>query len=338
MRTKHPFQTYEAIFDQPRAFGAVVAENESKIQELSRLIEQAQTVFLVGTGTSHYNAWASRFILRTAFPDKSIFDQTAMDFALYEELVDEQSLVIVFSYRGDKQYALQSLEKARSAGAPGVLIAGHQKNRTNKSADLLLETVSQQESSAHTVSYTSALALVVAAANGPVEELGQVLADGLKLEPAMKKEAAKAKDVRKIWLAGGGPNEITAKEIALKIKETSYKHAEGLGTEELFHGPFQAAEPEDLFILIVPEGKAQDRTLQLAPAIKEIGATVMIVGDNKAKGTHQVSKVAEEYTTISCITPLYLFTYHLALAKGTNPDSYRLEDPRFANAFKYMKL
>jgi glucosamine--fructose-6-phosphate aminotransferase (isomerizing) len=29
---------------------------------------------------------------------------------------------------------------------------------------------------------------------------------------------------------------------------------------------------------------------------------------------------------------LQLFSYHLALARGTNPDGFRVDDPRFARA------
>jgi glucosamine--fructose-6-phosphate aminotransferase (isomerizing) len=36
--------------------------------------------------------------------------------------------------------------------------------------------------------------------------------------------------------------------------------------------------------------------------------------------------------------PLQLFTYYLALAKGTNPDGFRLEDPRFAEASRQVQL
>ncbi|WP_287518038.1 SIS domain-containing protein [Okeania sp. SIO2C2] len=52
---------------------------------------------------------------------------------------------------------------------------------------------------------------------------------------------------RRIWLVGGGQNAITAYEIALKIKETSYLQAEGMSIETMLHGPFQCTETEDLF-------------------------------------------------------------------------------------------
>src|SRR3712207_8664690 len=47
---------------------------------------------------------------------------------------------------------------------------------------------------------------------------------------------------RRIWLVGGGPSAVTAEEVALKIKETSYLQAEGMSTETMLHGPFQRSE------------------------------------------------------------------------------------------------
>jgi glutamine---fructose-6-phosphate transaminase (isomerizing) len=338
MRAKHPFEMHDDMLAEPRMFMEVIQRNKAKLPELIDLISSASTVFLVGTGSSYHNAWAARYILRAAFPGKLILAQTALDFACYEELIDKHGLVIAFSYRGDKTYTRASLEKAKAVGAPTVLIAGHQEKGKERVADLLLETVPQGDTSAHTVSYTSALALIAAAANGPVKNLANVFAEGLKLESDMQKAAKKYQDVRKIWLAGTGPNEITAKEIALKIKETSYKHTEGFSTEDLLHGPFQSAEPDDLFVLIAPHGEAQDRTLSLIPGIKDIGASYFVIGDDDRRDGYQVSKVAEQYATLSCITPLYLFTYHLALIKGTNPDNFRLEDPRFGRAYEHTKL
>ncbi|MDQ3912614.1 MAG: glutamine--fructose-6-phosphate aminotransferase, partial [Actinomycetota bacterium] len=45
-----------------------------------------------------------------------------------------------------------------------------------------------------------------------------------------------------------------------------------------------------------------------------------------------VPEVPEAFSALTCLVPLQLFSYHLALARGTNPDSFRAEDPRFARA------
>ena len=46
----------------------------------------------------------------------------------------------------------------------------------------------------------------------------------------------------------------------------------------------------------------------------------------------------EPLTALSCLIPLQLFAYHLALARGTNPDVFRLDDPRFSRAFAGVRL
>jgi glucosamine--fructose-6-phosphate aminotransferase (isomerizing) len=45
-----------------------------------------------------------------------------------------------------------------------------------------------------------------------------------------------------------------------------------------------------------------------------------------------VPPVPEPFSALTCLVPLQLFAYHLALARGTNPDAFRTDDPRFARA------
>jgi glucosamine--fructose-6-phosphate aminotransferase (isomerizing) len=143
---------------------------------------------------------------------------------------------------------------------------------------------------------------------------------------------------RRIWLLGGGPSAVTATETALKIKETSYLQAEGMPTETMLHGPFQCVEADDLFVLIAPSGAARERTLEVAELVEEVGASYVIVGDTTtevlvgAAGVVRVPEVPEPFSALGCLLPLQLFSYHIALARGTNPDNFRVDDPRFARA------
>jgi glucosamine--fructose-6-phosphate aminotransferase (isomerizing) len=133
---------------------------------------------------------------------------------------------------------------------------------------------------------------------------------------------------RRVWILGGGPSAVVAEEVALKIRETSYLQAEGMSTETMLHGPFQCVEAEDLFVLVAPAGAAQERTLEVAELVAEIGGSCLVVGD----GTVDSPQVPEPFSALTCLLPLQLFTYHLALARGTNPDNFRADDPRFARA------
>jgi glucosamine--fructose-6-phosphate aminotransferase (isomerizing) len=170
------------------------------------------------------------------------------------------------------------------------------------------------------------------------EELPAALGAALGTEDRVEALAREHLARRRIWLLGGGPSAATAAEVALKIKETSYLQAEGMSTETMLHGPFQCVEAEDLFVLIAPAGAAQERTLEVAELVAEIGGSCLVVGDgtmDPPQGAAQplgVPQVPEPFSALTCILPLQLFTYHLALARGTNPDNFRADDPRFARA------
>lgn len=150
---------------------------------------------------------------------------------------------------------------------------------------------------------------------------------------------------RRIWLVGGGPSAATAEEIALKIKETSYLQAEGMSTEAMLHGPFSCTEAEDIFVLIAPDGAAQERTKELASLVKGLGAPYLVVGDGTptslqpdAGGWLTVPAVPEPFSALTCLMPLQFFTYHLALARETNPDSFRTDDPSFPRVTEQVRL
>lgn len=109
--------------------------------------------------------------------------------------------------------------------------------------------------------------------------------------------------------------------------------------EQRTQHPFQCAEAEDLFILIAPAGAAQWRVIELAGLVKEIGAACLVVSDGTdtslqedAAGWLTVPAIPEPFTALTCLVSLQLFAYYLALERGTNPDGFRLDDPRFARA------
>jgi len=106
----------------------------------------------------------------------------------------------------------------------------------------------------------------------------------------------------------------------------------------MLHGPFQCVEADDLFVLVAPAGAARERTLEVAELVEEVGAPYIIVGDETtggrpgAAGVVRVPEVPEPFSALTCLVALQLFSYHLALACGTNPDIFRVDDPRFARA------
>ncbi|MGH9664924.1 MAG: SIS domain-containing protein, partial [Bryobacteraceae bacterium] len=173
------------------------------------------------------------------------------------------------------------------------------------------------------------------------EEMPDLLRQSLAAEGAAAEFAKAHAARRRIWLVGAGPLEFVAREAALKIKETSYLQAEGMGIEELLHGPFQCTEEDDLFVPIAPQGNGRERVLTVVRLAKEIGAGLLVVSDTPITESADaliVPNAPAPFQSLTCLVALQLFAYHLALKKGTNPDGFRLEDPRFAKAMKAFTL
>jgi glutamine---fructose-6-phosphate transaminase (isomerizing) len=359
-RTEHPFHMYEAIQAQPDAFASVVGENGGQAEDVAAAIGGCERLFVCGIGTSYHAALASWHLMR-AYGDRiPVHVWHSFDFALYGPELSERDCVIAVSHRGSKMYTAQSLRRASQAGCRTALITGKGASFEPDVADAVFHTVEQERSAAHTVSYTGALAVLALLAEsigrhrgGTIELSNQILRRdlpdamraALRLEEEVAAFARERTGRRHIWLAGGGPGAITAQEVALKIKETSYVPAEGIQVETMLHGPLQCVEPDDLFVLIAPAGAAQERVLELAAAVKVIGAPLLVVSDGSADSIQgdgtviwNAPAVAEPFTVLTCVIPLQLFAYHLALARGTNPDSFRLEDPRFAKVRELVRL
>ena len=351
-RNSHPFHMHDAIQAQPEAFVRAVERNEDAADEFASRIASCERIFLAGIGTSHHASLVGEHLMRAYGGGPDVRAVHSFDLALYGPRMRPEDCLVAVSHRGAKRYTALALERAREMGCLTALVTGEGGSGEGR-ADALFRTVAQERSPAHTVSYTSAVAVLAFIAGRlgyhrtdsamlPDELLRGSVPEALRAALGTEEEVATlAREYvgrRRIWLVGGGPSAVTATETALKIKETSYLQAEGMPTETMLHGPFQCVEADDLFVLIVPSGAARERTLEVAELVQEVGAACLIFGDDAAgtypaaAGVLTVPEVPEPFSALSCIVPLQLFAYHLALARGTNPDSFRGDDPRFARA------
>jgi len=336
---------HDAILAQPEAFARVVGRNEEAAGRFAREVAGSNRLFLAGLGTSRHAARVGEHLMRAYGGGVDAHAVNSFDLALYGPELNEEDCVVAVSHRGSKRYTALALERAREAGCRTALVTGENAS-VSVPVDAVFETVPQEISSAHTVSYTSAVA-VLALLAGWIghhrigertlpdallrEEIPAALRASLDTEEGAGGLAREHAGRRRIWLLGGGPSAVTAREVALKIKETSYLQAEGMPTETMLHGPFQCVEADDLFVLVAPSGVARERTLEVAELAEEVGAPCVTVADDPAARL-AVPEVPEPFSALTCLVPLQFFAYALALARGTNPDSFRAEDPRFARA------
>jgi glucosamine--fructose-6-phosphate aminotransferase (isomerizing) len=141
----------------------------------------------------------------------------------------------------------------------------------------------------------------------------------------------------KFLYLGRGVHYAIAREGALKLKETSYAHAEGYPAGELKHGP-NALVDEHLPVVVLATYDKSDpdsvlryqRTLDVMKEVKSRRGRLVAVateGDAEVAGVAEdvfyVPPAPELLLPIVEVIPLQLFAYHVATKKGYNVDRPR---------------
>ncbi|MEW4529610.1 glutamine--fructose-6-phosphate transaminase (isomerizing) [Maioricimonas sp. JC845] len=163
-----------------------------------------------------------------------------------------------------------------------------------------------------------------------LEELPDKVREALETEQQMKELAFSLAD-REHWLyLGRGVNFPAALEGALKLKEVSYIHAEGLPAAEMKHGPIAMIDKGMPVVVLAPRDGVYSKVLSNIEEVRSRGAHVIAVTSSEDAEldqlAHDVVRVPETHALLSPVVtsvPLQLLAYHAALAKGRDVDKPR---------------
>ncbi len=238
-RNSHPYLTYDMIRDIPKGF-------RSTLQAISNFTVEpsldSQSIF-TGNGTALYSAMMGSQVLNFSERDSQAIP--AFELANYERLGEKPMITIGVSHSGITKSTLDALSKVKSNGSKTIGVTHFSGRPISKIVDsTIVIGDSPDKSRCHTKAYTNSAAAVFALslkfAQPSSPELQNVknefetnLANEIestisRTEQQAKKAAIEFRNVSKIFFAGAGPNFITAREAALKIKEASYLAAEGM--------------------------------------------------------------------------------------------------------------
>ena len=133
------------------------------------------------------------------------------------------------------------------------------------------------------------------------------------------------------WLfLGRGFNYPVALEGALKLKEISYIHAEGLPAAEMKHGPIALIADQMPAVFIATAGPQYDKIMGNIEEVKARGGKIIAVA---TEGDKQIKKLTDHLITIPdvpemfqpmlTVIPLQLLAYHAAVLRGHDVDKPR---------------
>jgi glutamine---fructose-6-phosphate transaminase (isomerizing) len=357
-RSAHPYYTYDAIVAQPALIEKTLAKRAA-IEKIAGAIAEKNRITFVGIGTSLHAAQIAESWMREFTAGRLLvhFEQS-MELLHHPIAFGPGDAVIVITHTGTSSASVQALQAARAAGALTVAITGEASGEGVRGADFQIETCDQESSFAYTKSYTTALAAIaliilriaerrklLVAPNAPaeLERVPALIREALALEPQVKALAKQVAPLARIDLFGTGAGWATAREIALKIKESCYIAAEGFQTEEILHGPFSEIDSRAALIAILSGRATDDRARQILRAAGELKMLRAAVAppsanhDISAEHILNVPEAPEWLAAFVHLVPLQLLSYFTALERNLNPDTGRQDQPTHAAASKHYK-
>jgi glucosamine--fructose-6-phosphate aminotransferase (isomerizing) len=334
----YPFFTLKEIMEEPQALEMALAQDRGVLMDLALAILRARQVVIAACGTSRHAAIIGRYLF-SKLAGKFCDVVMASEFQYFSDSIDRNTLVIAVSQSGETADVMEGVRQARARGAQVMSLVNVPASSLVRMSDQSMYLNCGPELGvAATKSFTNQLAifylLAHAMANGVqtaqdklslvAQEIRAMLTPGY-LEKVMDLARATV-DKRDFYFLGRGINFAVATEGALKLKELSYVHAEGMAAGELKHGTLALIEEGTPVIAIAPQDYTYHESLGNAMETRARGAFVIGVSDadNEIFSTWlPIPRVEDIFYPLVSVIPLQLFAYCAAVCRGLDPDRPR---------------
>jgi len=338
------------IFDEPQTVRQALKIPREQISGFAEMLTDATHAYLMGVGTTYYVANISQYFFST-LANQYYPALSSDEFSVVR--IESGDMVLALSQSGETYDTKTSLEYAKTHGAKTAAVV----NVMGSAISMMVDQVIMQGSGPEicVVSTKAALAqtfimLRVALELGlmrkqitqkdyqthqqDLESFPQMVEQILNEQSGFVRNIARATSHVEHWLfLGCGVYYPVAMESALKMKEITYQHAEGMPAGFLKHGTLSMVEPalHTLFFVPLPEQKVlHERTLIAMEQVKTRGGTVIAIMFQGDERTLAVTNQAIQLPQMSSLcAPLaqmimaQMFAYYAALDLGRNIDKPR---------------
>ena len=152
----------------------------------------------------------------------------------------------------------------------------------------------------------------------------------LALDDEVKALAEHLHHNKSLLVMGRGFNFATCLEGALKIKELTYMHSDGILSGELKHGPLALVDDEMPVVMVICRDDVYSKCINaLQQVLARGGKPIVICQKDDADTVGMCYKTLQVPGTVDClqgiltVIPLQLLSYHIAVLRGYNVDCPR---------------
>ena len=330
------------IHEQPRALRQCLRgrvdelAGEVDIEDLGGLSPPA--VQFVACGTSYHAAlYGAQLFQQAGIPAQAFL---ASEYASSPPPIGD-SLVIGVTQSGETADTLSALREADRRGARTLAVTNTVGSTAARECDHVFYIRAGPEIGvAATKTFASQLAalnlLVLGMAGGNTRDIVPAMRDlpgnvqALLDDSTAETVAEVYEDAPSYFFIGRGYHYPVALEGALKMKEISYKHAEGFAAGELKHGPLAlVTEETPVFAIVTGDGESARKTIGNVKEVEARNAPVVAVTDGASdveRYADHVLEVPETHPRAASVlanVQLQLVSYHVANRLGRSIDKPR---------------
>lgn len=314
---------------------------------VQRQLPACRRAVILGCGSAWHASLIGEFLLEdlAGLPTEVHY---ASEYRYRNPIVEEGTLGIAVSQSGETADTLAALHEIRTRGATTLGIVNTVGSSIARETDAgVYLHVGPEIGVASTKAFVAQVAVMtlmslfigrrrnlgpesIAGLVGQLDAVPDLVEQAIKTDEQTKALAERLIDWPNWLYLGRGLNYPIALEGALKLKEVSYLHAEGLPAAEMKHGPIALIEKGMPVVVIAPRDHTYEKVLSNIEEVRSRHGRVIAVA---TEPDAQLERLAEEViyvpaidrllTPLVTVVPLQLLAYHAAVAKGLDVDKPR---------------
>ncbi|XP_072560761.1 glutamine--fructose-6-phosphate aminotransferase [isomerizing] 1 [Paramormyrops kingsleyae] len=356
MKGNYSSYMQKEIFEQPESVintmrGRVNFDDNSVtlggLKDHIKEIQRCRRLIVIACGTSYHAGVATRQVLEE-LTELPVMVELASDFLDRNTPVFRDDVCFFISQSGETADSLLALHYCKERGALTVGITNTVGSSISRETDCGVHINAGPEIGvASTKAYTSQFvalimfALLMCADRISMQPRRREIIQGLRMLPELIKEVLSLDDEiqrlatelyqqKSVLIMGRGYHYATCLEGALKIKEITYMHSEGILAGELKHGPLALVDKLMPVIMIIMRdhtySKCQNAFQQV---VARQGRPIVICDKDDYETISNSSRTIKVPHCVDClqgilsVIPLQLLSFHLAVLRGYDVDCPR---------------
>jgi glucosamine--fructose-6-phosphate aminotransferase (isomerizing) len=325
------------IMEEPQAIKTAIMQDKQLFTQIAMDILRARQVVITACGTSRYAALLGQYLF-SEIANKLCEVVMASEYQYFSESIDKNTLVIAVSPNDETADVIDCVKRAKDNGARIVsIVNGPSSTLCRMSDNVIYLNCGHEIALAATKSLVSQLAVFYLLSFSMVNQFDQATSSLIDVSTeitrmlswnmaSLKELAERFKNTSNFYYVARGINSPIASEAALKLKEISYIHAEGLPAGELKYGTLALIENRTPVVIICPNDNTFYETLDNGIEAKSRGAFIIGVSDIDDKLYDfwiEIPRVDSYFYPLVSIVPLHLLAYYIAIKGGRDPDRLR---------------